>query len=373
MITNAYEDCLDFSTQRYFKSFLELLGKQKEHGKLLTSYAQALFGDQTLKGLSDLRKLLDESPIAFFFLASHYFADPPSMLSSTDRIRVAENLVVPVQTGFEYLTMTDSGLWLRNLSVSKNDQDAEEVLVLSWYAPQSPDIVPLSIYQFMKSAALCFRSDLFQGTLTLAAIAFEACLRQAIIEHGIHILQVGRKYPPIKAQIDAYNDDPQVRLGITLKGATERLEDYFEHKANHAGKDWLGNFVFRIAREDLLTDDGEQVKLWVDVPQEKRSYLCSDKVTTPGNKHADRFKEFTAIAEQHGWFREAIIPGDSAEVIRLVRNKLVHWDDSSLDDTDIDGMTLREHINDRNRVLGTLKDLALFISEIYEGLAALTK
>ena len=299
MITNEYVDFLDFPTKSYFRNFLRLIGKRDEHKELILSQARELFGDESLVSLRELSSLFEEDPVAFFYLVSHYMDDPPVILSAEDRYRVAKNLEVPVRSEIEYLTITDTGRWLRNLNVGDNLKASESILQLSWYAPELPDIVPMSIFQFIKSATHCFRAGLFQGALTLAAIAFEASLRQAINEYGIQVIEIGRKYTPIRVQIDAFNDDPQVKFGIKLKGAKEKLADYFEGKADESSRHWLGNFDFRINREDLLMEEGDYVKLWVDVSEHKRDFLSSD-VTTPTDKSADRFSEFNEIAYQHG-------------------------------------------------------------------------
>jgi hypothetical protein len=240
-----------------------------------------------------------------------------------------------------------------------------DTLGLAWLNEGEDEIVPFSLYEFLRSAMVCYRAGHYLGAIALAAIAFEASLKEALKKAGRLWIEE-QQYKLTPGRIDAYRQGEDVRLEITIKGATMDFREYFNNQSPKDQEGRLGSVKFNIRRKQNYEDPSIEHRELALIPKPLyRDLFASNLRDIPKRKKADRFIQYIQLAEKYGYFQEAIFSGESADVLRQVRNKIVHWDEKNPNEL-IGGMLLSDYIQEPRRVRTILADLAWFVSYLFE-------
>jgi len=358
----------------HFRQLLRLLDRHDYmQSALLNTYVQEL-GEPDWRdySLDQLRQDVEAEPILYFMLVSLFLGDPPPMLNFTDRMGIADSLRIAI-SDFERLSVTDNGVWLRELVHDPPDDTVgAQPLRIARYEYRlnsragTDEIVPFAVFDYLKSSVVCYRTRIYTAALALAAIAFEACLREVLRGRHRDVITLPPPYRPAKAQVDAYLFKERPTLVFKVKGACQDLQQYFQERGCN-NKRFLGNIKFDITRDELLSSEGQsRVPLRLEADRQYVDLLSSDQLeTTHRQRNADKFSEFNEAAERAGRLQARRLPLASAEVIRQVRNYLVHWDESCLEEELRNGQTVREYIADTDTVRSTIEDVVSFISNEY--------
>lgn len=371
MTTDYYERLVVLPTATYFDQLLELTGPSKVARSILLARAEALLelerGMPDKKRINQIRDTFRESPSEFYRFVSTFLADFPPELLETDRYKIVDGLTITVKPQLEFLKVNEEGLWIRHLTfqptrlISEND-----ALKLAWLNAKGVEIVPFSIYEFLRSAMVCYRAGVLPGAIALAAIAFEATLKETLKRRDA--LWIERQgFKTSLGQIDAYREDEQVRFEVKIEGAAQKLRDHFKNHQPRGPKGWLGNVKFQV-RRDIIdktpSSERRELALIPNVNQD-RDLLASNIRNNPTKIAADRFEQYNNIASARGLFLIDSFSPESAEVLRQVRNKIIHWDDDEIENIEIDGVLLIDFIQDVRSVQTTLANLAEFVSNSF--------
>lgn len=353
----------------YLDKFLQLVGQQ-----FVRVVAEYYTGPQDPKSdtpdLKTLATLLASDPVTFFQLVSSFIADPPPLLDRRVLRQITDEMVITVDDRREFLTIDDRGVWYRQIMIQKRGYDPAFALSIPWLNHTREDIVPLDIYHYLKSAAVCFQNGLFAGSLTLAAVAFEATLKEGVrlAKLDDKILE-GYTYQPVQAVIDAFGkpEDDSVYLELKVKGAKKDLRSRFHRQSKNVSSSWIGNLKFHIIRMDrLIGGTKEEVTLILQTSHDDEADYFSPNPREPKHRKAKTFVEFNSVAEEYGWFARGRLLHITAEVLRRMRNRLVHWEREALDQK-IEGtdLTLRAILQNPDRVQDILKDVSGLVGDVY--------
>jgi hypothetical protein len=365
--------------QEHFAQLLDLIGGNREKRKaLLFVYAEEL-GDPAQGGytLKQVEQDILDKPMRFFMLVSALLADPPVALDAADRQRIVQGLRIPLVPDREYLAVTDTGIWLRELAVEPSSSKEPVWLQIARYeyllSGPSGDrgIVPMFVYQYLKSAASCYREELLPAAVALAAIAFEACLREVLKGFGHDMIECQPPYKPAHARVKAYLTGQLPSLSFDVAGACRDIHEHVLRSAPKGPQNYLGTIKFDIVREDpptrgANTGTSPRVCLRIRADCPTADLLSSDeRETTHGHREAKKFVEFCEAARRSGHFLARRVAPDTVDTLREVRNHLVHWDESSLNTKLRNGQTVDEYANTEQTVRTTIRDVAGFISGEY--------
>lgn len=357
------------SIDDYLDKFLRLVGPQFAR-VVAEYYTGAQEPGNDIPDLKALTPLLASDSVTFFQLVSAFVADPPPLLDRRVLRLIADEMVIVVDDEHEFLTIDDRGVWYRQIMMQKRDYEPAYALSVPWLNHVAEDIVPLDIYDYLKSAVVCFRNRLFTGALTLAAIAFEATLKEGVrlAELDDKILE-GYTYQPVQAVIEAFAEpeDATISLELNIEGANRDLRSHFRGQRADPESNWIGDLKLRIVRADrLISDNKERVTLTLQTNQNEEAEYFSSGPRNPKHRKAGRFIEFNSIAEQYGWFARGRLVHITAEVLRRMRNRLVHWEREALD-KQIEGtdLTLRTILQDSREVENILHDVSGLIGDVY--------
>jgi len=350
----------DVAILEHFTQLLRLLDPDRGKRDALVESAKEIMGEQEDYMLAQVKDDIQQDPLLFFKLVSKFLGDPPRPLKADDRKRVAEGLRVPVRTD-EHLVVDYDGIWQRELVL---DDDLPLWVRINRYGYWlgADEIVPMPVLDYLKPATVCYRGGLFPAALVLGAIALEACLREVLNKRGLD--KIAPAYKSAQARVDAYLCGGQPQFLLKMTGASLALEEHFMTKTPR-GPGFLDTITFRIRRVEK-GNAGSSAKVYLTIetndPQNVDLLSSNERENTPGK--ANKFREFNERAEQT-LFREEPLPEISADVIRRVRNYVVHWDESKLAEELPDGQTVGQYITDRSKVRSTLTHIVDFISGVY--------
>lgn len=365
---------------KHFAQFLGLIGNDKDkRDALVDVYAQEL-GDPVWGAytLEQVKNDIQQEPMRLFMLVSALLADPPQELGLDDQRKITHGLHVILLHNVEYLTVTNDGVWIRELVLdAPQGLVPQQTLRFNRYEYRLnsgisvDEIVPVSVFNYLKSAVVCYHAKLFPTALALAAIAFEACLREVLRGLGRDIITLLPPYKPATVQVDAHLDGGQPKLSFKVKGACQDIRQYFMQNPPTGMGGFLGNVKFDIIRDKLPsggsgTGSSRKVSLRIKADHRYVDLLSSSQQeTTPRQQRADKFADFNKAAEQAGRLQAKQLSPNSAEVLRQVRNYLVHWDETSLQEVLSNGQTVLQYISNQNTVRSTLVNVADFVSSEY--------
>lgn len=350
--------------QNLFDRLVQQLPSKREHSALAEIYTSE-FGDPALDySLPQIRDELLIRPIQLFDLVSFLLRNPPSFLNDVEtRERLAQALTIDI-SDFERIRVTEFGVWVREL-----DLDLQTSIQINRYeyypgftTDEITEITSTPIYNYLKSAVVCFRSDLLPSALALSAIAFEACLREVLTGIDRHSLPQPPLFKRSSARVDAHLDNitGEPVLFFNVQGTVQSIRDFFRAHEPKGPKQFLGSVRLKICREDRSND----LRLMVD--SRYIDLLSSDELEArPTHRPAKNFSEFIQVAELAGRLKARRLPWNSAEVIRKVRNILVHWSKDALAEPLNPAITIGDYINGPDTVRATIADVASFISDEY--------
>lgn len=369
-MTRTYADRLaTVPTATNFDQLLALTGPSAVARAILLDRARILLQLDLGSGKdTDIKRALAESPLEFYRLVSNFLADFPAELIETDRDKIVDGLTIEVEPQSEFLKVNEDGLWLRYLTFQTPPADLEsDALKLAWLDAKGSEIVPFSIYEFLRAAVTCYRAGLFPGALALGAIALEASLKDTLRRANRHLIE-RRDYKTASGRIDAYPKGEDIQFRITIEGAPLKLKEYFDNQRTDEAQYHLGNIKFNIRRRNSDEESADQRVLELIPKSEEHEKLFAPDtlVETPTRREARRFAQLCDLAEQYGYFQSENFNPESVYVLRQVRNRIVHWDEQQINDAQIREMSLRDYITEPHRVQKTLADLAEFVSYLFE-------
>jgi len=368
---------------KYFDQFMELLGAEKAKREALQRLYTGEIGDRSLEDytIGQIKEDITYNPMRFFALVSALLGTPPRALSVDDRLRIANGLEITVRSQSEYLKVTDQGVWLRELVLKPPHDPHDEVRVgvhryeyhLSMETG-STEIVPTPVLQYLRSAIICFNEAMLMAAAALAAIAFEACLRAVLRGLGHNTRTLPPSYKPGRARIKPYLTGQELQLSFEVRDGCCDIREHFLKDSPCETASSMGSVKFNIVRQAPKSEGStgnipKRVSLIIKTDRETADLLTSDQHYETGKTKILRsFREFSKAADRHGMFRASQLSPETRETLLQVRNYLIHWDPSRLNQILHAGQTVADYINDPLTINKTLQDVTDFISNKYYSL-----
>ncbi len=265
--------------------------------------------------------------------------------------------------------LTPDSHWAVKWSISlhhKNINDNNEI-VLELQDRNWGEIVPLHILQFIHTAINAYRQGMYASAATLLSICLESTLRDVLVAKGY-------SFDPTVPSVDEY---PYTEADVGVNGSSFTIN--FRKGMPKSPKDFLlstgaaAPVEVKIRRVINQRKKG-RVDLSIIAPPDFIDYWSENVPSRFAQKRVNGLGEALDIARRkEGFLTQGVLPEDFDEVIKVIRNNLIHASENSLNAPlyvyDSSGhFTLKDFLDDELKVYDLMVYVPKFINDQYVGL-----
>jgi hypothetical protein len=285
-------------------------------------------------------------------------------------IRLREIAFIEVEKKFE-IRLRDNGSWAIDWAIETKNQNEIAHVFATAFLTGWGNIVPPHIIQYINSSLLLYKHKQYAAALALMAIAAEATLHDFLVTKG-YVFDIRANkfniYHLTQASLDL--DSTGTSYVIKMIGQTPKSYADLPLSANSALP-----VNIRIRRE-INPSDG-RVDLAVLVPPFLIDHLSRADIENPAKNSVGGLNDALKIARQ---LPDGVTPSDLPtyldDILRAVRNKLVHLSAESMDydlpkfngRNKIAQYKLRDLVDDQILVFNFVFGIPDFIERIYKKL-----
>jgi hypothetical protein len=317
--------------------------------------------------LTKYRKVLDRSGL-FLELMEQIHHE----LISVGKFLVAERFreVLTIESGKEFkIKLSSEGAWLIEWRVEYSGGYApdQRKIIVNTYKSDWGQIIPWGTVEYLNSGVFLFKQKSFLTALALMSIALEATLRDVLSTKGYTFSHGASKndiYDFSDAQLDISGND----YLLTFPNAMPKSSVDLPSELDVMGKGLPVDIKIRRS----INQRKKCIDLIIRPPDILVDFLSGDRVVQHANlKSIGGLGEALEIARN----KEKIImpkdlPPDMDEILKAVRNNLIHLSNESLE-TDLTKFktlsveTVREFVEDEELVIDLISDIPEFINDQY--------
>ncbi|WP_148629638.1 hypothetical protein [Bacillus sp. E214] len=268
-----------------------------------------------------------------------------------------------------YIKLTDPGYWAIEWDIplkAAHYEDSQKVLLEHLTLTDSGEIneiVPKYVLEYIGSSFNCYKEGMNSVAVALISIAMEATLRDILAKRGYLFNSRAssvKEYPFTKADVEVVDNAykftfqetmPKIpALFNTSSGGHPKVEVQIKRKINSK-------------RTDLL----------IKAPEFLLDHFSISNPTSEGVKKVNGLGEALRIARDEEQILTAdVMPLDFDEVIRAIRNSLIHLSEASLSqklnqkwELFPENFTLGDFLKDQEMVYDLITNIPRFINEQY--------
>ncbi|MGV3526289.1 MAG: hypothetical protein ACO1RX_18870 [Candidatus Sericytochromatia bacterium] len=267
-----------------------------------------------------------------------------------------------------FIRLTSDLVWTAEWEVNSESAHGPSTIICSVFKNGWGDIIPRHVVQYIRSSITLFQQKSFLTALTLMAISVEATLRDVLKTRGYTFIHGANKadiYDLTDANIE-YDGSSGFRLNFV--NPMPRLPQ--DLATSSAG---ITPVPVRVKRE--YKPRQRRVDLSLICPQYLLDHLSLDRVVQPAvTNNIGGLGEALQIARVVEQVVDASdLPLDVDEVLKALRNNLVHFSGNSLDTvltryahfSPTGVFTLKDFVEQNNMVLDFIVDTPAFIDSQY--------
>ena len=268
------------------------------------------------------------------------------------------------------IKLNAEGAWIIQWKVTDVDPlgDHEYLITLAVYGRKRLEIIPWRVVEYISSGIVLFRKGAYAAALALMTAAVEATLRDALATRGYEFKKGAGK-------VDTYKTS-SVNLGVADNSYTLTYSDPMPSDPASLAMSQSSNLpvsvkIRRLARRP----EGSKTNLLLTVPDFLLDNLSSNEVETAAwPKTISGLGHALSIARSTEKLIDASdLPPDLDDVLKAVRNNLLHLSRSSLNvplpqynsRSKTGTYTLEDFVEDKELVLAFITDIPQFVNAQY--------
>lgn len=263
------------------------------------------------------------------------------------------------------IRLTQDLRWAVVWKIRVPDSEELTLIVLDAYSRLWGEIVPPYIIEYINTAINAFKARNNLAATALASIVMEATLRDVLIANGV-------VYDPFASRGDVY---AYVTAEVTEQAGFYKLA--FVTPMPKAPSDFAssadatGKITIRARRTGKLNK--KRIDLQIKAPPSLLDFWSSNHIVQRAGDRVGGLGEALDIARARGFLSRAILPEDFDDVIKTVRNHLVHLSGRALEDPlpqlrNRGVNRLGDFVNDNAKVFDLLRSIIESANELYNGL-----
>lgn len=264
------------------------------------------------------------------------------------------------------IRLSQDGYWVAewNVDLRHRQLSYRRCVQIALYNNSSEEIVPHYVLQYVDAAVLAFRQGLYAVSVALLAITVEATLRDVLAPKGYNFKRSASPvdiYPYVEAEVTSTGESYVVTFSETLPKSPSEFVKSLEGKS-----------VAKVKIRRKVARGKNQIDLHVRAPNALLDHWSKNEPHTRAQKRVNGLGEALEIARnKEGILTPDLLPEDMDDVIRTIRNNLVHLSQESLaQELELVGMTLGEFLNNSEAVYDLLTlTIPALINEQYTRLA----
>lgn len=238
---------------------------------------------------------------------------------------------------------------------------------LEIYEKDWGEVVPSYIIQYIASAINAYQQGMTAAAAALLSITVEATLRDVLATKGY-------SFNSGASSVDVYKYTT-AEVGVDGKSYTVTFQDDKMPKSAAIFSSSInGLSTVKIEVRRVINQRKKRVDLTLKVPPELIEHWSDNTVESGAQKRVNGLGEALDIARnKEGFLTPATFPEDFEDVIKVVRNNLIHLSEEALTKPlytfDSSGkFTLKEFLDDPETFYDFLMSIPLFVNEQYVNL-----
>ena len=258
--------------------------------------------------------------------------------------------------------------WLNDWAVPTPDQpDPTHVLVTSFHSKWG-NVVPSNVIQYINSGLLLYKQKQFAAALVLMSIGVEATLRDVLTK------RYGYKNDALASKVDTYKHT-RARVNVDGSNYTIEMVDPAPRSPSDLSVSAGGTLPVEIQIRRVINHRNNRLDLSILAPSFLVDHLSGDQKEKNGEpKSIGGLNDALKFArEVEKVITTSDLPDDVDDVLKAVRNSLVHLSGNSLDEKlprynnlkTTGDFTLRDFIDNPNMVYGFMTEIPEFIDREY--------
>jgi hypothetical protein len=281
---------------------------------------------------------------------------------------VRETIKISIEGEDISIGISDDLNWESVWQVKHRNFEYDEKVHLNIYSTSFEEIVPRYVIEYIGAALHSYRQKLNFSCAALLSITVEAILRDVLIERGY-------SFRHGEISVDSYKyTDANVSVSgndYLVSFQNPRLKPATDLTASSGG-----NPTSIKVRRYIPPKNAGRIDFYVLAPAYLIDHWSLDEVETAGNPKnlGGLGQAFTIAREVENFLDNTMLPLAFEEVIKTLRNNLIHLSQETLDkeldveDSEGNKMTLNQFLDDPDTLFSFVTNILRFINDIYTGL-----
>jgi hypothetical protein len=281
-------------------------------------------------------------------------------VSGISNTQLLDSMNVKTKDEDVVIHLIEEGRWGIGTDVFLSGYDSKEKISLDITDTVYGDIVPDYVVEYIMSATHAFKRRMYTVAVSLLSIAVEAKLRDILAPRG-YIFNGGKV-----TNVDIYKYTT-ANVGVNGNSYTVTFQDSLPKNLTDFQQNTNFNSTVEIKIRRYFNRNKGRTDLYIIAPQDFIDHWSSDVIDTYGQKTVGGLGQALDILRNAlGILTPADLPREFDEVFMAIRNNLIHLSGESLN-KEIEGLniSLRDFLNDDNKVFNLVTRIPYFINEQY--------